>query len=258
MASLTDESFEDREILLKMIFHPDQRIRMSLEPFLLKNRFEKASISGIVRRILQSISRLLIHAGDPHSGCYVALTEDLLQYYVSKVHIDRYHNNLAEGLKESLPEQTALQAGVLLRCNRHPLSDEAQIFLSNFIIKSRGKGIAFLPMFELVLSLLSHIPEKTNISDYFLEQQEAHLKMLEEIERFEKKKDHYSMEYLMMQRYRVPPESHEVVAARLSLLNTLVFDILELMPRVKQNIRQRDLGTFKPGDDIGKLIALLS
>jgi hypothetical protein len=66
------------------------------------------------------------------------------------------------------------------------------------------------------------------------------------------------MEYLMMQRFRIPHESEEEVLGRLFLLSTVTDLILGLPPDPTVRIESEDLGAFGADINIPRLIRRLS
>ncbi len=83
--------------------------------------------------------------------------------------------------------------------------------------------------------------------------------MLETIQQFEQKQDRYSMEYLMMQRYPVPPDSFENTFEKLRKLDIIINDILCLDTLFESSEpHARDFGRFDSKTDMQDILNLLS
>ena len=130
--------------------------------------------------------------------------------------IDR---KLVATLNEYLSREKALSCRVILRCRNATYSVEKRDFLCSFIEKGRSHDDLFIALFTLVVSLLAEINDDASIEKYFLGRRRQLIKTLREIKEFEQKRDHYSMEYLMMQRYPVPHESDEQILNQLFMDN---------------------------------------
>lgn len=258
LSSLGDETFEDQQILFEMIVHPDQKIRSMIEPFLLEHVFDSNDIYIIVKMVLSKLTRVRLYVDSPGNEIKIENTRLPIHHFVSKLYINRQNKQICHALQDMLPEKIAVQASVIIRCDRHQLPEKSQAFLCRFIEKASSRSDDFIKLFELLLHSLNQMPGEQEIEPYLLDQHDACKKMLKEIDQFEKKKDQYSMEYLMMQRYQVPCESAQVVAKRLHLFKIILFDVLGLMPRMEPVVQKRDLGSFKSADDIGKMISSLS
>lgn len=230
-AVLTDAASEDGEILLELIFYPDQAIRNIVESVLGEATFNRQDETLIAQQIMRCKDRVRLSLPDGSNNFPITITEQLIGNFITKLYISRILDpDIHSIIDESLSASTAIFAKVFLRCRNYNFSGKARQFLAVFIKKAAVMEDTFCELFEITLALLSQVPENTAIGDYFLEQRQMQKKTLEDIREFEKKREQYSMEYLMMQKYSVPHESEETVSHRLRMLTTIIDDILQIQP----------------------------
>lgn len=257
--ALLDPHFEEREELLALILTPDNGMRVALEPLLSTEPiYTQTAIKTLALDLWRSIDALHIHV----PGGYrfrMPLDRYDMDYFVTKLYLDRpIDDRLVAQLNECFPPETVIASRLMLRCRGESFSLEKLDFLCAFIEKSRSHEDDFVKLFWLVLTLLAEIREQVSIEEYLLERRRQLIKMLKEIRAFERKRDHYSMEYLMMQRYRVPHESQEQIVDQLQMLTTVTDVILGLPPDPSFQTEARNIGTFKRGTDISDIVKVLS
>ena len=118
-------------------------------------------------------------------------------------------------------------------------------------------GDKILDLFTLMVTLLAQRQENEGIEEYLLGRRRQLIKKLREIREFEQKRDHYSMEYLMMQRYPIPHESEEQVLDQLRMVTVITDVILGLPPDPSFQAELRNLGTYGCRTDISDIIRML-
>ena len=258
-AALKDPRFEERDELLALIFTPDAAMRTALEPLLqAEPALSRAQVEALVSSMSPKVTALrLLVPGLIRFDLPVERGD--LDYLVSKLYLDRpIDRKLVATLNEYLSREKALSCRVILRCRNATYSVEKRDFLCSFIEKGRSHDDLFIHLFTLVVSLLAEINDDASIEKYFLGRRRQLIKTLREIKDFEQKRDHYSMEYLMMQRYPVPHESEEQILNQLFMVRTITEAILGLPPDPSFQADFRNLGTYGRRNDISNIIRVLS
>ena len=258
-AALIDPRFEERDELLALILTPDMGVRTALEPLLSPEPiYSSADIKALAREIEEKIDWVnILLPGEHHFNLPVDRHD--IDYFVSKLYLDRsIDDRLVSLLNEFFSTETVIASRLMLRCRGNSLAIDKLDFLNGFIEKSQSFEQVFLELFGLVLTLLAEIDVPVSIEDYLLDRRRQLIKNLKDIRAFERKRDHYSMEYLMMQRYRVPHESQEQIVDQLQMLTTVTDAILGLPPDPSFQTDFRNLGTYGRGADIASIIRMLS
>ncbi len=258
-AALRDPQFEERQELLALILTPDMDMRGALEPQLSAEAiYTSADVTALALDLWREIDALHIYVPGGHRFSLPVDRSDV-DYFVSKLYLDRrIDERLVALLNEIFTSETVIASRLMLRCRGDSLSNDKLDFIRSFIEKSQPYEEVFLKLFRLALKLLAEINESISIEDYFLGRRRQLITKLKEIRAFEQKRDHYSMEYLMMQRYRVPHESQEQIMDQLQMLTTITDAILGLPPDPSLHTDFRDLGTFGSAAAVADIIRALS
>jgi hypothetical protein len=259
--ALSDPEFEDRNIILELVFFPDRQLRSIVERTLNDSIFSREHEERIIEELVRVQKSVQLRIPDSGLSFQVPVTRSLLASMVEKLYILRVPDQkIFSALGESVSPEIALSAKILLRCRGDRFSDTSRYFLCRLIEKVSDKGHDFEKLFHLSLVFLAEMGQQTSAEAYFLEQKRVLADKLRNIREFERRKEQYGMEYLMMQRYQVPHESEDDVLERLQLLTTITDDLLGLLPPSVQHIQQRSLGEFnsKQDQDMDKLFRTLS
>ncbi len=228
--ALKNPQFEGRDALLALMFFPDMKIRMRLEPLLADSAGTDSDVPTLAAGIAGDLDNIkfVLPDGD---GFNWPIEEENIYHFVNKLYLNRHMDkDVLTTLRSCFCEEIALRSCTVLRCREDSFTGEKLEFICRFVEKSSLFEDSFLDLFTMVLSLLAEIVENQPIESYFLKQKQRLIKTLKDIRAFEQKRDHYSMEYLMMQCYRVPHESEEETLKQLHLLTTITDIILGLPP----------------------------
>lgn len=252
-SAFSDCDFEDRHILLNMIFFPSPEMRMKIEKLLCRYEFTREDEPYIVKKLYGELGPVEMLMPDGTSIAWIPEISQLSNF-IEKLYIHRKHDeDILASFDDTLPDLLVTKALVLLRCNNCTFTPLQKQFLLDFISSVTHRKDLFFELFDLVVTILAHHPLSTSIEQYFFDQRQQQQKLLNDIEEFEQKSNKYGMEYLMMQKYQIPAESKEVALSRLFLLDTLIEEILQLKDLKSSYIRQRHLGDFSPEKDMKKL-----
>jgi hypothetical protein len=256
---LCDRDSEEREVLLGLIFFPDTALRIAIEPLVGNNVFSQADKAGLVERLFDQVKSVALFFPTENESVTVEVTRPLLATFIGKLYLCRnLDTEILIALENNLPKHIANDARVFLRCKHYEYPEKVRLFLSTFINKAAQMHNIFNDLFELSVSLISHVPDHVEIENYFIEQLYLQKKIVRNIKEFEEKRDRYGMEYLLMQKYPVPHESAEEVRHRVHMLTTIIEDVFQIRPSCQNYIGHRDLGHFHSEDDIETLFKRFS
>jgi hypothetical protein len=260
-SALSDPEFEDRDIILELVFFPNHQMRSMVERNLADSIFKREHEQRILEQLVCAQKSVQLRIVDSELSFRVSTSRNLLASMVEKLYIRRVlDQKICAALQENVSAETARSAKILLRCRGDRFSDTTRNFLCSLIKKASDRGYDFEKLFHLSLMLLAEMGQQTSAEAYFLEQKLVLADKLRNIREFERRRDQHGMEYLMMQRYQVPHESEDDVLDQLQLLTTITDDLLRLLPPSVQYIQQRSLGEFnsKEDQDMDKLFRTLS
>ena len=256
--AITDRCFEEREIVINMLFFPTQKMREQLEPFLAAGPFSEDKIHYLAQEIASDMSEVCIRLPSLSSFSWAVRQEDI-NHFINKLYMTRaLEPAITAALDDKLPEEIATRLKVSMRCRNMTFSAEGRRFLLTFVEKAADRGEEFQGMAELLITLTTVIPPQMTISEYLFEQREYQKKRLSDIEQFAKKTEQYGMEYLMMQNYPVPHESEEKVSQLLQMYTIIIEEVLHLQNPKENYISRRELGNFDSENDLQRLFKSLS
>lgn len=261
--ALNDSRFEDRDTLLSLILIPGGSMRELLEPLLLHFTYPSAALPAFAARIYRRISSINVFLPDG-SDFLLHIEPEEMNYLVEKLYLERVIDpSVARALKGNLSMKTTIAARLILRCKGDYLYPQKRDFLVRFIEKCGSFEDTFIELFSLVLTLAAEVAENDSIDRHIIDRhilkRKRHvIKTIKNIEMFEEKREHYSMEYLMMQRYPVPHESMDEMLEQLYLLTIITETILGHPPDPSIRHDFSDLGRYRPTKGLEQLINLLS
>ena len=255
---VADPCFEDRHVVINLLFSPTRKMREKLEPLLGADPLAEEDIERIGRRIAGKISEIHLHMPLGPSFSW-SVDAEAIDHFVEKFYMGRPLDPLiAPVLQAQLPGELATRIKVYMRCRNFLFSEEARLFMLLCIDRAADRLELFESAAELLLTLASQVPPQMTSVEYLHEQREYQKKRLCDIEEFEQKNQRYGLEYLLMQNYPVPPESEENVSALLRQYDSIIDELLDLSNPKERYINRRNLGTFDRHDDLGKLFRSLS
>ncbi len=251
--------FEERYEMLAMILTPTTQMRGILEPLLRSApAWSPSELKTLVFSLWSNIEAWQLQV--PGVASFnLPVEQGDLEYFVGKFYFDRdIDPKLIAALDEFFPAETVISCRLVLRCRGDTYGAKEKDFLRRFVEKSRAHQDQMIDLFTLMVTLLAQMQEHETIEDYLLGRRRQLIKRLKEIREFEQKRDHYSMEYLMMQRYPIPHESEEQVLEQLHMVSMITDSILGLPPDPSFQKELRNLGAYGRRTDISRITKMLS
>lgn len=256
---LRDDSFEGREALNELIFTPEPDVRVTIEPILADDGLGDAAIADIAAALFARFTSVDLIMPGSSKKYTIDVDPEKVQLFLKKLYLERsLDTRIVAVLTQTFSTDTVIGSRVMMRCRGDVLGDTKRAFLCRFITGSAAYESRFDKLLSITLMLLAEIEDEQPVEPYFLQKKRALITTLKEIRLFAGKRDHYPMEYLMMQRFKVPHESEEEVRNQLYLLTTVTDVILGLPPDPGSWIESEDLGTFDADTGIDNLIKALS
>lgn len=256
--ALSDMHFEEREVLLLLVLTPGYSMREALEPLLSEVVVPIGARSQLVNAVSSQIKTMTLR---PPSGEALVLDvgRDEIAYFVDKLYLERaIDSSIDKALRRIFSAETVIGARLVLRCRGDLFRHSKRDFLVHFIDRCGAWEEHFIELFSLLLNLVAEAVEDGPIEDYLLERKRSVVETIKKIRLFEEKRERYSMEFLMMQRYPVPHQSEEEMLNQLYLLTTITETILGLPPEPSLRFDHKELGQYRSAADIEQLINDLS
>jgi len=256
---LADESFEGYEALIELIFTPEPDVRSAVEPVLGDTGLGEAALEILGEALKNDSGTINLILPGKTEPCTIDLDDAAIGLFLRKLYLDRpLAPEILRALEQTFSADTVIAARVMMRCRGSVFDETKRKFMCRFITRSGAYENRFPELLGLVLALLAEIGDGDPIEAYLIKKKRAQIATLKDIRMFNAKREQYSMEYLMMQRYKIPHESEEETLGLLYLLTTVTDVILGLPPDPSLRASAQDLGDFTTTAGIDNLIKLLS
>lgn len=256
--TLRDESFEEREVLLSLVLSPGYGMRRAIEPLLAEPDVpvgSLAQLSAAVSRRIRSLT-FRLPGGD---ALVLDVGREEISALIDKLYLHRpIASSLDAALRRRFSPDTIIDARLVLRCRGDTFSSIELDFLVHFIACCGSFEATFIELFSLLLTLVAEVGEGDSVEHHLRKRRRDVVETIRKIRIFEQKRERYSMEYLMMQRYPVPHESEDEMLEQLGLLSTIIETILGLPPEPMLRLDHQELGRYRSAADIEQLINDLS
>ena len=250
--------FQDLDMILEMLIYPDHQTRLAIEPFLGSFGPDCGDIDARIAVPLYSRQKIILNYPGRPSGVPLRISLAQARLYVNRLFLNRTaDSDICKTLEDHLTPQDVLECKVCLRCAGLLLNDKKKEMFLAFIRNVSGFADPVHGLFEFFVDIMSQVPDGDDPAAYLLKKKRQEKKMLDRIRHFEEKKDRYSMEYLMMQRYPVPLDSMENTMERLKQLDTVIHDMLGIRTLPRPAPQALDLGRFDPEKDMSAVIRVL-
>ncbi|MEJ2057256.1 MAG: hypothetical protein P8X39_05395, partial [Desulfofustis sp.] len=256
--TLRDDSFEEREVLLSLVLSPGYGMRQAIEPLLADSAVPVGSPDQLSAAVSQRIESLTFRLPGGEAQVLEVGREEIT-YLIDKLYLDRtIEPTIDAALRRIFSPETLIDARLVLRCRGDTFSPVKLDFLVHFIECCGSFEDSFIELFSFLLTLIAEAGEDDSIENHLRESSRGIVETIKKIRIFEEKRERYSMEYLMMQRYPVPHESEDEMLKQLRLLSTITETILGLPPEPTLRLNHKELGRYRSTADIEQLINDLS
>lgn len=254
-----EKESSDTQTVLEMLLFPDQDTRIALEALLDPAGLKPHHVSNITDFLVYNHTKLNLHHPEEDTSIVIEVPTGQIELFISRLFLTRTIDpEICQTLEEECPVSIALLCRVFFRCKNVVFEKNKRQYLIGFIKKAHKRDHKFIDLFEMFLTLLSEAPDSGEYESYFLERRAQEKNLQKRIQKFEEKHDRYCMEYLMMSKYQVPPDSIENVENRLRKLDIIINDILCIPPLQNFSPPVRDLGRLDPKTDMETIFNLLS
>lgn len=254
---LSGAGSDEQETLQRLIFHPDRQLRLQLEPLLCQQPLSRAQAVMLKDELAERLSSVNLVFPD-RSRMPVPVGPETWGFFVDKLYLSMVQEQeIVAAVYDALPHHQALETLVEIRRKRLTLTPAEKKLLISFLDNLKHSGREPMELVVLLLDIWSRVPAGQDPEEFLLEEYRRQRQCLEEIGEFARRCDRFGFEYLLMQRYRVPPESAEEVQKRLGLLEVIIGEILQLENPAGRSARSADLGYFDSEGDLRNLFRVL-
>lgn len=201
---LNDESNCERDVLLELIFFPDERLQAQLEEFLEVNLFTEQETEHI-RKHLQSrkIDAKIIFP-NPLQTIDLRVPESILETFLSRLNISRKIDpQLHTAICRYVADSDRMAVRIKIRNAASAPAGGKVDFLCRFLQKMHA-DVTFMASLEFILDFFGEIKDEADIYDALMAKKRRCLHQLKKMEKFEAALKKDNMETLMLRGEKVP------------------------------------------------------
>lgn len=260
LEALKNKGAEDeRELFLDLAVSPDLGILEKLEHLIWGNVFtihDERLLSDRVINILPSL--LFLFPGDP---CPISFSvePEIIHHYIKKLHITyAIPSSLLCDMDQRLTLECKVKTCVKLRQTGFPINIRNISFLSQFISKSHCFDEQYSEHLDLALSILACSSDENDLKEDLISRLRAFQKTQDQIRTAEDMMKKNTMESLMLQGFRIPPSSPDVINKNITMLRRILSFLYGWVDMGDNSVSEIDLGHHEGKDSMENVIRLLS
>ncbi len=245
--------------LIELIFFPDEAFQARLEPLLEAERFIPADEGPVLEALRHLRPETRLHFPDGRETVPVRMDPETAGGFVARLRIGRNPAPiLAEAVSAHADEDTTTRLKVRLRNCRFPWTGDRVDLMVRLSERLGEPGNLPLRLFDFALSLLHELPADADLWKA-AEAKKAHLfSVLRQSEKAEEQRRKHTVEALILRGVRLPVIDHREITEKIALLDDLCATVFGRVPAAAPGGAEVDLGEFRGGEDMGRIIRLLS
>lgn len=255
---LADTENPDREMLYELLFFPDRKTKLKLEPLFTECRCtaedERALIDAICKETITA-DITLAPATKPVS---VTLPKECMELFVRRLNAKA---NAPESVVKAA--RTHLKEGrdnlflVLLRGEKMIWTDETTGFLNRLLEGLSNRGPDLETHLVTAIITMSSFTGGHTLQDHFLAIRQNMEAAAEKAHQFEEGLKTLTMESMMMQGMIGPSHSEQELRHKIRVMDTLIFEGFGVDPTLLEPV-QVDLGDFSGSDGVTGMFKALT
>ena len=195
----------EREVILELIFYPDESMQIEIEPVLEKNNFFKNDEKNLVNFLLAKKIQIPVFFPTRSDTLEIYADAVILDSLVSRLNISKQINSkITTTVNCHIPEKIRPAVKVRLRNTRFRFHDNLIIFMDLFFKSEISKRSNFFEILDFLLNFLHEIKENNDISDSLNEKKEFYLQSLGNAAILHEQLKKNTMEIMTAQSIRIP------------------------------------------------------
>ncbi|WP_319522193.1 hypothetical protein [uncultured Desulfosarcina sp.] len=225
-AFLADDENSELDTLLDLIFYPDRRVQIDLEPILASGRYSPEDERTILQSLLACTIDASIGMPDGRLIARVRVPDFIKIRYLERLKITwQMPADLAAAIEKGVSAAIGPMVCVRLRNTGMRFSTGQVTFLCRFFERMDDRHPDYPACLDLALSLLDKKASPATVFDLLVDYKRICFRALEQARRFTALLRRSNMETLMLQGFQPPRESPEVLLHRMGLIDRICFSV---------------------------------
>ncbi len=201
---LKDESNCERDVLLELIFFPDERLQAQLEEFLEENVFTEEETERIRKDLLSKKIDAKIIFANPRQTIGLRVPQSIFGPFLSRLNISRKIDpQLCAAICKYVADSDRMAVKIKIRnAPSAPAGDKVDV-LCRFFQKMHADA-TFMASLEFVLEFFTEIKDEADIYDALMARKKSCFDQLKKMEKFEQALKKNNIETLMLRGEKMP------------------------------------------------------
>lgn len=256
-AVIQDEKNCEKDSLLELIFFPDEMCQVQLEDLLTLERFTDQE--PVIQQLEKRMDAVEICFPKEMKTVRVDFTRDLAEQLVSRLRIcNNPDQELERSVRENLHPEQVGRVLVRIRNADPPKSPHIIRFLCDFFSRMDSDRKDFLQYVDFLMQFTSELDETMDIFNALMERKKACMQAIQKAAAYEKQLARYNMEVMILKGDRNPCINIEEAEKTVEIINRISFSLFGQSDDPEMALRKVDLGECHPGEDLQRVIRLLS
>lgn len=253
------EKEDDLELFLDLALSPDDEILEKIESILVEDPPSPSLESEIFDILTDTITGVaFFFPGDNHQAFFDISRGKILRYLTAFRISFVFSPLLSETMKQHLSFAQLVKTRLLLKKFRYSTISDREGFLIRLIEVADTIGEDFPGKIDFAVSLLDGSNSEEDTESLFISRLRSFEKTKGLILSAREMMKKNTMESLMLQGFRVPPESLETVSGNIAMTRRLLSAVFGWVDRGEERISEIDLGFCRGKEDLENMLRLIS
>ncbi len=255
---INDESNCERDVLLELIFFPDEAIQLPLEPWLEKNTFTEAEVEKVRTDLLSKKIKTKILFTEERISIDLRVPQSVIEPFLIRLHIDRKIDpRILQSISQKVAEPDQIPVKVGIRNARRAPAGSQIDFLCRYFEKVRPDG-NLIEGLEFILEFFSEIGDEADIYDALMAKKKNCFHQLKKVENFEKKLKKDTMETLILRGERVPYIDKSETLKTISMIDRISIIVFGRTDPISSTTESSESFTYQSPEDLKQMFRRLS
>ncbi|BCS97071.1 hypothetical protein DSLASN_27030 [Desulfoluna limicola] len=255
---LKDAENPDREMLFELLFFPDRKTKLSLEPLFTECRCNADDEKAVIDAVCKEAISADITFDETSEPVNVTLPRECMELFVKRLNIaGNPPESVVNAARAHLKDGRDNLFLVLLRGEKMRWTDETTGFLNRLLqgLSSRGADLE-THLVTAIITMSSFVGDHT-LQDHFLAIRQNMEAAAEKAHQFEEGLKTLTMETMMMQGMIGPSHSEEELRHKIRVMDTLIYEGFGVDPTLLEPVKV-DLGDFSGSDGVTGMFKALT
>lgn len=252
-------SQDELNLFLELAVSPDLIIMEKVEYLLCSKKFTAENEHVLSDNIKKKVMYIPILFPDEPCPISFNIEPETIDHYIKKLRITYSISSLLlNDMDQCLTVEMKIKTCVQLRQTECPMNERNESFLSLFFKESNSFEEQYAEYLNLALLIMVSSNEDKDLKEELISRLRSFQKTQEQIKAAEDMMKRNTMEALMLQGFRIPPSSPDIIEANITMLRHILSCLYGWLDMGDDRVSEIDLGSHDGNDSMENVIRLLS